>query len=161
RARIRVPRPRGEGRPDRGLTRAMSAPGGPVSVVEASAELALIRIDRPERRNALDLDTWLALERCIVELEQEDGFRGAILCGAGGVFSAGGDVRSPIRMGTGVAAPAGRLRHSHRVLQRLPACGKPVVAAVEGYALGMGFSIALACDVVVAGRSSRFAAPHA
>ena len=133
----------------------------PVSVVEAAPGLALIRIDRPERRNALDLDTWLALERCIVKLEQEDAFRVAILCGGGGVFSAGGDVRAPIRMGTGVAAPAGRLRHSHRVLQRLRACSKPVIAAVEGYALGMGFSIALACDAVVAGSSSRFAAPHA
>jgi enoyl-CoA hydratase/carnithine racemase len=136
------------------------APAETVRLSEVAPGLAVIRIDRPERRNAFDLPTWQALDRCVAAFEASDTLRVAILAGSSGVFSAGGDIRASIAMGSGVAAPAGRLRYSQRVIQRLRACEKPVIAAVEGYAIGIGFSVALACDLIVASERSYFAAPH-
>lgn len=130
----------------------------PVST-DVSAPLAVITIDRYDRRNALDLDTWLALSEAFKEVEVSTGVRSIIITGAGGVFSAGGDLRSDISMGRGVRSPVGRLQVSHRVLRQIYHSELPTIAAIEGYAIGMGFNLALACDFVVMSREAYLQAP--
>ena len=76
-----------------------------------------------------------------------------------GVFSAGGDLKSGPARGAGPMAPAARLEHAQRVLLQLRSMPVPVIAAVEGGAIGIGWSLALSCDLVVAARDAFFSAP--
>ena len=123
--------------------------------------IAVLTLDRPEVRNALDRTTWEALARAVEESDR-DGVRAVVLTGGNRWFSAGGDVSS---MGQetdgGVAAPAARLRIAHRAVRALTRCRVPVVASVEGFAVGAAWGLVLACDLVVASREAFFAAPFA
>ncbi|MFD2090736.1 enoyl-CoA hydratase/isomerase family protein [Blastococcus deserti] len=121
--------------------------------------VAVVTLDRPEVRNALDWAAWEALGRAVEECDRDD-VRAVVLTGGDRWFSAGGDVSS---MGQGadggVAAPAARVRVAHRAVRALTRCRVPVVAAVEGFAVGAAWGLVLACDLVVASREAFFAAP--
>jgi enoyl-CoA hydratase len=112
----------------------------------------LVTIDRPERRNALDLATCQAL-RSAIEEAGRSGERVVVLAGAGGHFCAGADV-SAVPDETFLAA----LRALLDTILSLPL---PVVAAVEGVALGAGLQLAVTCDLRVASADSRFGVPAA
>src|SRR6476469_8118991 len=115
--------------------------------LEREDHVAVLTIDRPEVRNAFDLETLDALEAALVELRDDPGLRVGIVAGAGSTFSAGADLRKlPMQLPE---------RGPDAVLQiaRLPArlgLRKPLIAAIEGYALGGGCELALACDQGVA-----------
>jgi 2-(1,2-epoxy-1,2-dihydrophenyl)acetyl-CoA isomerase len=123
--------------------------------------VAVVTLDRPEVRNALDWAAWESLGRTLLDLDRDD-IRAVVLTGGDRWFSAGGDVSS---MGShadgGVTAPAARVRLAHRAVRALAGCRAPVVAAVEGFAIGAAWGLVLACDVVVASREAFFAAPFA
>lgn len=121
--------------------------------------VAVLTLNRPAVRNAIGWRTWELLDAAIGELVEDDTCRAVVLTGAGGAFSAGGDVKTSPSRGVGLGAPAARLRTGQRVLENLLKLPKPVLAAVEGPAMGIGWSLALACDVVVAARSATFGAP--
>lgn len=121
--------------------------------------VAVVTIDRPGSRNALGWETWRQLLVALEESEADDAVRVVVLTGAGGCFSAGGDMKSSPAAGEDVFAPSARLRLGHRVVRVLYHLPKPTVAAVEGFALGAGWSLALAADVVVAADDAFFAAP--
>ncbi|MBN9097783.1 MULTISPECIES: enoyl-CoA hydratase-related protein [unclassified Pseudonocardia] len=121
--------------------------------------VTVLTLNRPAVRNAANWQTWEELGPAIVDAARDDGCRAVVLTGAGGAFCAGGDVKSSPSRGTGLGAPAARLLVAQRVLQDLLAVPKPVLAAVEGPAMGIGWSLALACDVVVAARDAVFGAP--
>jgi enoyl-CoA hydratase len=110
----------------------------------------LIAIDRPGKRNAVDRATARALAAAFDELDARDDLMAGVLTGAGGVFSAGMDLKafaagdSPVIPGRGFAG-----------LTRL-ALRTPLIAAVEGWALGGGTEMALACDLIVASRDATF-----
>ena len=126
--------------------------------LRASVEdgVALLVLDRPERRNALTPGVVGGLARVLAEVEADDAVGAVVLTGAGGAFCAGGDVKAMAEAGEWSAAQLlERQRRSQReVCARLWRMPKPVLAALPGSAAGAGLGIALACDL-------RYAAPGA
>jgi 2-(1,2-epoxy-1,2-dihydrophenyl)acetyl-CoA isomerase len=120
----------------------------------ADGRVMTIWINRPEARNALSDDFRTG---CLAALEaagRDDRVRAVVIRGAGGHFSAGGDVK---RMGTrSPAQGTTRLMRARTLIENIQSLDKPVIAAVEGYAVGAGWGLALACDLVVASESARF-----
>jgi enoyl-CoA hydratase len=114
----------------------------------------VITIDRPEVRNAIDLPTATALADALDDLDARADVFVGVITGAGGTFCAGMDLkaflagRRPSVSGRGFAG----------IVRRPPA--KPLIAAVEGYALGGGFEIALAADLIVASSDAVFGLPE-
>lgn len=125
-------------------------------IVERHDDVALIRLNRPRSRNALDPDIKSHLETAIPALMSDSAVRCLVITGSGDAFCAGGDINSM----NDRSAPAVRAR-MHRTYawsQRLLAGEKPVVAAVNGAAAGAGFSLALLCDIVITADNAYFRA---
>lgn len=127
-----------------------------MSVVEVHrrGEVLEIELNRPASRNAIDLATAEAIADALVELDREDDLFVGILTGAEGTFSAGMDLKAFAR-GERPYVP----RKGFAGFVESPPV-KPLIAAVEGYALGGGFEMVLACDLVVAAESATFALPE-
>ena len=123
-------------------------------LVSDSEGVRTITINRPEARNAIDRVTAELLRSAMVELDARDDLAVAVITGAGGGFSAGMDLKAFGRGEIPVLDPGG----FGGFTQSPPA--KPLIAAVEGFALAGGFELVLACDLVVAARDSRFGLPE-
>lgn len=111
----------------------------------------VVRLDRDAKLNAMDHAMTLGLDAAMNRLEDDDAIWVGVLTGAGRAFSAGSDLADPDRNSTERGGPYGLVRRARR---------KPLVAAVNGLAYGGGFEMVLACDLVVAARSARFALPE-
>jgi enoyl-CoA hydratase/carnithine racemase len=111
----------------------------------------VITLRRPEKRNAIDEDSALGIDAALNELEDDDGLWVGILTGGTTVFSAGTDLRVGSGAGTERGGPYGIIRRRR---------SKPLIAAVEGPALGGGMEIVLACDLVVASTTATFGLPE-
>ncbi len=123
-------------------------------LVDRHDRVAVVTLNRPERRNALDLEARRALLEVLRQLAVDDSVGALVLTGAGGAFCAGADVE---RMGGhGLAVSRQRMQVMHAMIRTLHGMDKPVVAAVRGPAVGIGFSLAMACDVAIAGPSANF-----
>jgi len=128
-------------------------------IVEREGRRLLVKINRPKVLNALRGETFLELEEAARMLEDSEAGV-MIITGAGGkAFSAGGDINALALMGPGDAARFTAM--THRVLDRLEGVSKPVIAAVNGYALGAGCDLVAACDLAVASERARFGEPMA
>jgi 2-(1,2-epoxy-1,2-dihydrophenyl)acetyl-CoA isomerase len=119
------------------------------------------RLKRPTVRNAMNFACWRQLDGVIDEVEDDAAIRALVLTGDAGVFSAGGDMKTPEPRGAGLMRDAARLKFLQTVLARLARLGKPSLAAVEGPAVGVAWGLALTCDFVVAARDAKFMAPFA
>lgn len=117
---------------------------------------AVLTLDYPARRNALAMPMRVALIDAMERIEADPAVRAVVLTGASGTFSAGGDISGMAV--TGFAQGRERFRTTHRMVRLLIKSSKPVIAAVEGYAVGAGLSVALCCDTVVAAADAQFAA---
>ncbi|MFE5283720.1 crotonase/enoyl-CoA hydratase family protein [Nocardia sp. NPDC056611] len=117
--------------------------------------ILLIRIDRPERRNAFDGATARALEAAIDRYEADDALRCAVLTGSDLVFSAGQDLIAAATGDMGVTERRG----GFGIMARPPV--KPIIAAVEGHALAGGLELCLACDLIVCSRTATLGLPEA
>jgi enoyl-CoA hydratase len=123
-------------------------------LTEVADGVAVITINRPEARNAVNGAVARGIAAALDELDNRADVRVLVLTGAGGTFSAGMDLKGFL---TG-DAPVADDRGFGGIVERPPA--KPVIAAVEGYALAGGFELALACDLVVASEAAKFGLPE-
>lgn len=127
---------------------------------KVGAHIAVVTLNRPKARNAINPEVAQALHRLREQIEADGEIRVAILAGSGGdVFCAGADLKAVTagRPGaSGIATEGGGFAGFVKA-QR----AKPWIAAVRGKAFGGGFELALACDLVVAGKSTQFALPEA
>jgi enoyl-CoA hydratase/carnithine racemase len=121
--------------------------------------LATVRLNRPDKRNALTLAMWRDLEQAFKQLEQEDGLRCIVVRGAGGNFAAGADLSEfPALRATADQAEAYG-RQMVATLTTIRDCRHPTIAAIEGLCVGGGLEIALMCDLRLGTPDSRFGIP--
>jgi enoyl-CoA hydratase/carnithine racemase len=135
----------------------MPEPSAPLVVREDRDNVALVTLNRPDQRNALRFESWSELSVALTAAATDA--RGVVIAGADGFFCAGGDLKTGPAHGTGPMGPAGRVEHAQRVMEQLKSMPIPTVAAVEGAAVGLGWSLALSCDLVVAADDAFFSAP--
>jgi enoyl-CoA hydratase/carnithine racemase len=133
-----------------------AAAGGVVDV-RVEGRIGRIRLDDPKRLNALGPAVLAGLEAALDRVEADPAVRVVVLEAAGEHFSAGGDIAV---FDLGVAAGRDYVRRVIASFRRLEHLAKPVVAAVRGFALGGGFELAMACDLVVASTTARFGLPE-
>ncbi|QIG44737.1 crotonase/enoyl-CoA hydratase family protein [Nocardioides anomalus] len=135
----------------------MSDPAEPAAAAVRTQErdgVLVITIDRPEARNAINGAVARGVADALDRLDDSGGLRVGVLTGAGGVFSSGMDLKGflagdvPVIAGRGLGG----------LTERPPR--KPLIAAVEGYAVAGGFELVLACDLVVAGEGARLGVPE-
>jgi enoyl-CoA hydratase/carnithine racemase len=128
---------------------------------EVDAAVATITLDRPEARNAYSEEMVESLVRALDAADGDDAVRAVILTGAGKAFCAGGDLKrmqqqSGMFEGGPYTLRRNYQRGIHTIPERLARFEKPVIAAVNGPAMGAGLDLACMCDVRVAARSARF-----
>jgi|ERR1700761_1171711 len=121
---------------------------------EVAEGVAVITIDRPQARNAINGEVARGIAAALEEFDGRSDVSVLVLTGAGGTFSAGMDLKGFL---TG-DAPLAAGRGFGGIVEKPPA--KPIIAAVEGYALAGGFELVLACDLVVASEDAKFGLPE-
>ncbi|MGH9034278.1 MAG: enoyl-CoA hydratase/isomerase family protein, partial [Acidimicrobiia bacterium] len=127
-------------------------------LLERDGGVVWATLNRPEKKNAINLAMAEELIGLLAEVERRSEDRVLVITGAGGAFSSGADLTDS-ETASGLQGPAGwleRIRWIHTIplaIHRLP---KPVVAVVPGVAAGAGCNLALACDLVVASSDARF-----
>src|ERR1700756_3174004 len=134
-----------------------------MTTTEVSTELVLtehhdgvltITINRPAQRNAVNRDVAVAVAAALDQLDSDPTLSVGVLTGAGGTFSAGMDLKAFAKGETPILAGRGFGGLTQAVVR------KPLIAAVEGWALGGGFEMALACDLIVAAQDAKFGLPE-
>jgi enoyl-CoA hydratase len=125
--------------------------------------VALVTLDRPERMNAMAFDVMVPLRDALREVSGDNDVRVVVLTGAGGAFCSGADLEDPGRVPgiDGLTLPTIALRSMElldEVILTLRRMHQPVIAAVNGPAIGGGFCLALACDIRLAAESAYFRA---
>jgi enoyl-CoA hydratase/carnithine racemase len=131
-------------------------------LTERQGAVLILTISDPESRNTLSEAVITAGIEALSTAESDDEIRAIVLRGAGSHFCAGGNLQGLMaRRQAGPPAQAHMLELLHQWVEALRACPKPVLAAVEGAAAGAGFSLALACDLIVAAEEARFILSYA
>ena len=142
------------------MSTATNAAGEPIVRVERRARVGIVRFNRPEARNAMNGELTVAIADAIDEFESDDEVWVLIVTGTGTAFSAGADLKAAAS-----SRPRGANDRPRRDLGGFAGITrrrfvKPVIAAVNGYALGGGTEICLACDLVVAEEQAEFGLPE-
>ena len=123
-------------------------------VVTDDGAVRTIRMNRPEKKNALTLAMYTEIARALREADASDAIRCVMLAGAPGAFCAGNDITDFLK-----ASEGGLNRDTHGFLHTLAGSKKPLVAAVGGVAIGVGVTMLLHCDYVVAGADVTLSTP--
>jgi enoyl-CoA hydratase len=129
-----------------------------VEVERAEGRVAVVTLNRPDALNALDVETLTALRDSLSELDLDDAVRAVVLTGAGRAFAAGADIKYMGGLGIEEATRWGGLGHAvTALLERMDA---PTIAAINGFALGGGCELALACDLRYASSKAKLGQPE-
>lgn len=129
-------------------------------LVDRSDSIATVTVNRPEKRNAMDIETRKRLLSALEEVGEDDAVRAVVLRGAGdGAFIAGGDIDSfaEFDLMEGLEYVNKYAQGLYNYVAELP---KPTVAAIDGFALGGGTEIAIACDIRLASETAKFGLPE-
>ena len=118
--------------------------------------VAIVEIHRPEARNALNHDLRQQLSDAFQYLSKSDAVKAIVLTGGDKVFAAGADIKD---FSTATTAQI-YLRHNEQYWQSISDCPKPIIAAVNGYALGGGCELAMQADIIIAGENAQFGQPE-
>jgi len=120
--------------------------------------VVILTIDRPETKNALGASLWSDLIRALDDLERDNGIRAIILTGAGSTFCSGAELGVLIDPDGAIDQEVQFriVRDYNRLVQRLRELDLPVIAAVNGSAIGGGAALALACDIAIAAREANY-----
>ena len=140
-------------------TRTMTTATSSTAVVlrdTPAPHVARLTLNRPERRNAINPELRRDLRAELAAALEDPAVRSILITGAGATFCAGGDLNSAAENSDPAVARA-RMTENHRLVRLLWGASKPLVAAVQGWAVGAGAGIALLCDTIVAGQSASFA----
>src|SRR5687768_1510290 len=123
---------------------------------ERHGAVGVLRLDRPEARNALSPDMMEGLGAALERLDHDDEVRAIVVAGSDEVFAAGADIRAlrDRTFGEAVFHPASGF------WKRVAGCRTPLIAGVSGFALGGGCELALACDMIVASETAEFGQPE-
>src|SRR5438874_1772937 len=125
-------------------------------IVNDAGGIRTIRMNRPDKRNALTFAMYEAMTVALESANANDAVRCVLIAGVAGAFSAGNDLADFLNA---AQSSGGLNRPALRFLPALVRCGKPLVAAVSGVAVGIGTTMLLHCDFVVAGTDARFSTP--
>jgi enoyl-CoA hydratase/carnithine racemase len=123
-------------------------------------QIAWIRLNRPEKLNALERGVWAELRAILRLAEGDEQVRAVIMHGAGSCFSAGGDIAGFAEIGD-AADRRTYMRDAMSAFQAVETLTKPVIAAVHGLALGGGCELTIVCDIVIADETAQFGTPEA
>jgi len=132
----------------------------PIKFVKTVKEnfLGYIYMNRPEALNALNSNVLKDLEAALDNLSKDQEVRAIILTGAGNAFVAGADIKE--MMGQTLDQSREYTKYGQEVFSKIENLGKPVIAAVNGFALGGGCELALACDIIIASERAKFGLPE-
>jgi len=122
--------------------------------IERHGAVAHLVLDRPERLNALTPEMMEQLSDATLSLQKDGAVRAVLLRGEGRAFCAGADVGT--MQSLDVLSGRQRIQRAHRVITGLANLDKPVIAAVRGATVGVGWSMALACDLILASDNAKF-----
>ena len=130
---------------------AQNAAGETTLLSRTEGRVQVLTLHGPSCRNAIGPDIYTALETTLIEADQDAGIGAVVLTGSGGYFCAGGNIAG---LKESASAPHAdnvtRMNRLNALIRAFTACGKPIVAAIEGGAAGAGWGLAMAADMIVA-----------
>ncbi|MFC2041275.1 enoyl-CoA hydratase/isomerase family protein [Chloroflexota bacterium] len=128
--------------------------------VEKDGRVAILTLNRPESLNAINWQLHSELEDIFADVTRDDDVNAVLLTGAGRAFCSGGDVKA---MDAGAFEPLKArmpLRNPRRLIHNILEVEQPIIAAVNGHAIGLGATLALFCDIIVVSEQAKIGDPH-
>lgn len=133
----------------------------PAVRVEMRGATALVTLNRPDARNAIDNELRAEFAAVVARMRDDDAVRSVVITGAGKAFCGGGDLRALVEADLDAGASRERIRRMHLWFEDWVNLEKPVIAAVNGAAFGSGFSMAMASDFILCSPYAKFCAVFA
>lgn len=128
-------------------------------IYDKNNHVSVIKLNRPKVLNAMNKQLWLDLQQALADTLDDENIRVLIITGEGRAFSTGADLKDS--KGRSLKAYRDYLVHLQEISRMIIRYPKPTIAAVNGYALGSGYELALACDIRIAAHSAKFGSPEA
>ncbi len=128
-------------------------------IYEKKEGIATITMNRPEVLNAMNKQLWLDMEQALADARDDNEIRVLIITGTGRAFSTGADLKDS--KGRSLTAYRDYLVHLQEISRLIIRYPKPTIAAVNGFALGSGYELALACDIRIAAEGAKIGSPEA
>jgi enoyl-CoA hydratase len=128
-------------------------------IYEKKEDIAIIKLNRPKVLNAMNKQLWLDMQEALHDARDDEKIKVLIITGEGRAFSTGADLKDS--KGRSLKAYRDYLVHLQEISREIIRYPKPTIAAVNGYALGSGYELALACDIRIAAEIAKFGSPEA